>query len=42
MFLDKKLLVNNGIYETQVYMKETRIPIHRIALGRKSQKDLGF
>ena len=26
MFLDIKLLDNNGIYETQVYRKETKIP----------------
>ena len=27
-FLDTKLLINNGIYETQVYRKETKIPMH--------------
>ena len=27
-FLDSKLLINNGIYETQVYRKETKIPTH--------------
>ena len=27
-FLDTKLLINNGIYETQVYRKETKIPTH--------------
>ena len=26
--LDTKLLINNGIYETQVYRKETKIPTH--------------
>ena len=27
-FLDSKLLINNGIYETQVYRKKTKIPTH--------------
>ena len=27
-FLDTRLLINNGIYETQVYRKETKIPTH--------------
>ena len=27
-FLDKRLLINNGIYETQVYRKETKITTH--------------
>ena len=27
-FLDTKLLINNGIYETQAYKKETKIPTH--------------
>ena len=27
-FLDTKLIINNGIYETQVYRKETKIPTH--------------
>lgn len=27
-FLDSKLLINDGIYETQVYRKETKIPTH--------------
>ena len=26
--LDTKLLINNGIYETQLYRKETKIPTH--------------
>ena len=27
-FLDTRLLINNEIYETQVYRKETKIPTH--------------
>ena len=27
-FLDTKLIINNGIYETQVYRKETKMPTH--------------
>ena len=27
-FLDTKLLINNEIYEIQVYRKETKIPMH--------------
>ena len=27
-FLDTRLLINNGTYETQVYRKETKIPTH--------------
>ena len=27
-FLDTRFLINNGIYETQVYRKETNIPTH--------------
>ena len=27
-FLDTRLLINNGIYETQVYRKETKTPTH--------------
>ena len=27
-FLDTRLLINNGIYETQAYRKETKIPTH--------------
>ena len=27
-FLDTRFLINNGIYETQVCMKETKIPTH--------------
>ena len=27
-FLHTRLLINNGTYETQVYRKETKIPMH--------------
>ena len=27
-FPDTRLLINNGIYETQIYRKETKIPTH--------------
>ena len=37
-FLDTRLLINNGIYETQVYRKETKMPTHWSSNIPKSYK----
>ena len=43
-FLDTKSLINSGIYGTQVYRKETKIPTHRSSLPTflKGQREMQF